>query len=247
MSKSIIEKIKARAAEYKNSGEELPYSWEDLQAIRREAEIKHAKYLDEINRKQRQDLVFGRSGIMPIHQKCSVVNFIADTEDKIIAQNFATNYIANFDNCNGRGFVFSGTTGTGKNHLAAAICNALIAHGRTGMIITVNELMQRLRACYGKDSKTSESAFFDSLINLDILVIDEVGLQRQNDNERLALNHIIDQRVGNLRPTGILTNLDAESDDARDTTMTSVLGVRIMDRLRANNGAWITFNWESYR
>ena len=53
------------------------------------------------------------------------------------------------------------------------------------------------------------------------------------------INQIVDQRVGNLKPIGILTNLEKKQ-------LTDVLGERIIDRLKSN-GRWIEFNWKSFR
>ncbi|AUR84264.1 IstB-like ATP binding protein [Vibrio phage 1.052.A._10N.286.46.C3] len=195
----------------------------------------------EINR------TVGRSGILPLHMNCTVRNFEADTPGKINAKQFTRDYVINFESNNGQGFIFSGNPGTGKNHLAAAMCNELMSRGKSCLIITVNELMQKLRACYQQGTETSEDKFFKTMIDFDLLILDEIGLQRNNDNERLALNQIVDQRVCRMKPTGMLTNLPAGSDDDSEMTMNSLLGVRIMDRMRMNGGKWISFDWESFR
>jgi DNA replication protein DnaC len=100
--------------------------------------------------------------------------------------------------------------------------------------------MIKLRKCYGKDAEISEDEFIKRMLNLDLLVIDEIGLQKNTDSEKLVLNQIIDQRVSRLKSTGILTNLGGED-------LTKFLGVRIISRLKMNNGQWIVFNWEDYR
>nr|WP_250902755.1 ATP-binding protein [Enterobacter mori] len=43
-------------------------------------------------------------------------------------------------------FVFSGSPGTGKNHLAAAIGNALLAQHKSVLIITIADLMTEFKA-----------------------------------------------------------------------------------------------------
>lgn len=240
MSKSIIETIKLRAAQ---GGRK--YTWEDLQEIRRRDEEETDKRLTAENREREIKTAFGRSGIMPIHQSCSVTNFEAVTDEQQAAKRFATNYIASFDNGNGKGFIFTGKTGTGKNHLASAICNVLLSHGRTCLVTTVSEMMQRLRSCYGPEKTMTEEQFFKSMLAVDLLVIDEVGLQKNTENEKLALNQIIDQRVGHLKPVGILTNLKPVSGNG-EQSLETVLGPRILDRLRGSC-RMIPFNWESYR
>lgn len=217
------------------------YTYEELSAIRDQENKEFSADIAEKRRKAILEKTIGRSGIQPLHQSCTVSNFETDSQDKVDAKRFAFDYITNFaENNNGKGFIFSGTPGTGKNHLAAAICNALIKSGKSCMIITVNELMQKLRNTYQKDSQTTEDQFIQSMIKHDLLVLDEIGLQRGTDAERLVINQIVDQRVCQIKPTGMLTNLSAEELEA-------VVGARIMDRMRMNGGKWIPFNWESHR
>lgn len=216
------------------------YTYEELAAIRDQENKEFSADIAEKRRKAILEKTIGRSGIQPLHQSCTVSNFETDSQDKVDAKRFAFDYIKNFAENKGKGFIFSGTPGTGKNHLAAAICNALIKSGKSCMIITVNELMQKLRNTYQKDSQTTEDQFIQSMIKHDLLVLDEIGLQRGTDAERLVINQIVDQRVCQIKPTGMLTNLSAEELEA-------VVGARIMDRMRMNGGKWIPFNWESHR
>ena len=90
----------------------------------------------------------------------------------------------------------------------------------------------------------TEEQFFDGMVKLDLLVIDEIGLGRTStnaaNNEKLAINQIIDKRLCHLKPTGILTNLDEKQINEQ-------LGVRIMDRMHNDGGQWIPFEWASFR
>ncbi|MGB1322473.1 MAG: ATP-binding protein [Vibrio gallaecicus] len=240
---NIMDKIKARANLNQSPDEIIA----EIKARRAEDESKQYEHFDKQFKDASANETLGRSGILPLHMKCTVANFEADTPEKMIAKNFAKNYVINFGNNNGQGFIFSGNSGTGKNHLAAAMCNALMNRGKSCLVITVNELMQKLRNCYQSNSETTEDKFFRTMIDFDLLVLDEIGLQRNNDNERLALNQIVDQRIGRMKPTGMLTNLPAGSKDSLEPNMNDLLGVRIMDRMRMNGGEWISFDWESFR
>lgn len=100
--------------------------------------------------------------------------------------------------------------------------------------------MIKMRKCYGNNPDYGEDEFIQSLVKFDLLVLDEIGLQRGTDNEKLVLNQVIDQRISRFKPTGMITNLNAED-------VNKLLGVRIMDRMRMNGGEWIPFTWGSYR
>lgn len=235
MSNSILNEAKRRAKQGNSE-----YSYEDLMRIRKEGAIKATSEI--ITRREESALksVLGRSGILPLHQGCTIENYVVKDHLQAFARDFAKNYIERFNNNFGTCFIFSGGTGTGKNHLSAAICNSLMSQGKTCLVVTVTELMIKMRKCYGDNAEYSEDEFIKQLINFDLLVLDEIGLQKGSDHEKIILNQVIDQRIGNLKPVGVLTNLDHNSVKA-------VLGERIFDRLKSNNSQWIPFNWGSYR
>lgn len=123
-----------------------------------------------------------------------------------------------------------------KNHLAAAIGNHLLAKNHTVLVVTIPDLMLRVRRCY--DGGESEGALLDDLCKVDLLVLDEVGVQRETRGEWVILNQIIDRRLSSLKPVGILTNLSSRE-------LTDVLGARVMDRLTMDGGIWVEFTWEA--
>lgn len=245
MKESIIDKIKQRALS-------LPakYTFEDLKEINRQGNEDFIKGIEENRKRVMAEETTGRSGILPLHQGCTFDNFdITDPDPQVQARKYAIRewcreYAYTFTEETSSGFIFGGTTGTGKNHMAAAICNDLMPRGFSCLVITVNELMIQLRASY---DTIGEDQFIRNMIDFDLLVLDEIGLQRKNDNEKLTINTIIDQRIGRMKPTGMLTNLRPESDDANEETMATVVGSRIMSRMRMNGGKWKSFVWEDYR
>lgn len=64
-----------------------------------------------------------------------------------MAKSYAQNFGAGFAS-----FVFSGSPGTGKNHLAAAIGNHLLSGGYSVLVVTTPDLMLRVRECYDEDN-----------------------------------------------------------------------------------------------
>lgn len=235
MANSIFKEAKRRARKG-----EAKYSYEDLMRIREAGAIEASDVITKQREEAALKSILGRSGILPLHQNCTIENFEVRDHLQAFARDFAKNYIERFNNNFGTCFVFSGGTGTGKNHLSAAICNSLMTQGKTCLVVTVTELMIRMRKCYGDNAEYSEDEFIKQLINFDLLILDEIGLQKGSDHEKIILNQVIDQRIGNLKPVGVLTNLDQNN-------VKTVLGERIFDRLKSNNSQWIPFNWRSYR
>ena len=191
------------------------------------------------NQSARLQKIIGRSGIHELHMNCSFENYQTTNSGQRDALSKAKGYADNFGGLGG--FIFSGLPGTGKNHLSAAICNQLMRSGRTVLIITVPDLMMKFRSTYNDSASVKEEQLMNELCSVDLLVIDEIGIQRKNsEHESIVLNQLIDRRLGKIKPTGMLTNLDFKG-------MTDFLGDRIMDRMKMGGSMWINFDWESYR
>ena len=76
--------------------------------------------------------------------------------------------------------------------------------------------------------------------SMDLLVIDEIGVQTESRYEKVIINQIVDRRSSSKRPTGMLTNHNIDE-------MTRLLGERVMDRMKLGNSLYVIFDWESYR
>lgn len=212
---------------------------EELMAWQREqGEIDSKRIADE-NRVARLNKIMGRSGISPLHQECTFDNYQVTNAEQQKALHKAKKYAEEFGQSFG-GFIFSGNPGTGKNHLASAIGNYIIQNGKSILIATLPDLMMKVRDTYQKDAKTTESKLIDDLCEVDLLVLDDVGVQRENKNEELIIFQVIDRRLANKKPVGILTNLKFDE-------LGRVLGERVIDRLRMGNPTTINFTWQSHR
>lgn len=216
-----------------------PYTREQMAQINQQAvESKSKEVYQNFQQSKVQDLL-GRSGVGKKHLKCRFENYITENQGQRQAFNVSHRWVSEFLEGNSKNFIFSGSTGTGKNHLACAMANALMKRKKTVVVITVAELMMKIRDKYNKQSEVTEAQFLKYLSQVDLLVIDEVGVQRMNDHETIMINTIIDSRYTNEKATGILTNL--KSDDLNNT-----LGARVMERL-LESCEWVSFAWGSYR
>ncbi|MCF8581977.1 DNA replication protein DnaC [Enterobacter ludwigii] len=211
---------------------------EELLAWQKEQGKIRAAALARENRAMKMQRTFNRSGIRPLHQNCSFDNYIVESDGQLNALNKARQYVDNFEG-NIASFIFTGKPGTGKNHLAAAICNALLIQGKSVLIITVADIMTAMKDTF-TNKETSEEQLLTDLSNVDLLVIDEIGVQTESKYEKVIINQLVDRRSSSKRPTGMLTNYNIED-------MTRLLGERVMDRMRLGASLWVNFNWESYR
>lgn len=214
------------------SGEEL-LAWNQEQGrLRSESIVRE-------NRAMKMQRVMGRSGIRELHMNCSFDNYCVENEGQRRALTMARQYANDFEGSIAS-FVFSGRPGTGKNHLAAAIGNDLILRGKSVLIVTVADLMSSMKGTFSGGSDITEERLLHDLSTVDLLVIDEIGMQSESRYEKVIINQIVDRRSSSKRPTGMLSNLDPAG-------MNTLLGERVMDRMRLGNSMWVRFDWESYR
>jgi len=168
-------------------------------------------------------------------------SYVADTPEKTKVRDAMVRFSATFSDQLARGtsVVLSGSPGTGKSHLAIGVLQEVMARGWIGMYMPVMDMVRMLRDTWRRDSAKSETEVLDTLSGLDLLVLDEVGVQYGTDGEQVILFSVLDRRYRDARPTILLTNLASED-------FAGFVGPRIADRLR-EGGAWLRLDWESHR
>lgn len=167
-------------------------------------------------------------------------NFVAENSGQesafAIAESFAKNFVEH--NKTGSTLIFSGRVGTGKTHLALSIAQHIMPK-HTAMYINALDAVRMVRDTWRKVSEQSETDVLNMLGSIDLLVIDEVGVQNGTENEQVLLFDIINRRYRDMRPTILLTNLGTKG-------FSDFITERSFDRLK-ENGTWVKFDWESYR
>jgi len=136
-----------------------------------------------------------------------------------------------------------GGCGTGKGHLAAAIANEVMEkHLATVLFIKFYELACQIRDSWARGAEEREAEILEKVRKVDLLILDEIGVQFDTDAERRILYSVVDWRYEYKRPTIFTTNLDLEE-------LERLAGERIVDRLydHESGNRVIVFNWDSYR
>lgn len=155
------------------------------------------------------------------------------------AKDTAIDYAENFDAVlqTGRCLIFSGLRGTGKNHLACGIAHKVIESGKVAVVITVNDMLQKVKDTF---SGGSEKEAINLFVEPDLLVLDEFGAAKLSETDGRILFTVINARYERLKPMLVLTNLSPS--DIQEN-----IDGRIRDRLKQDGGKLIPFNWGSYR
>lgn len=186
------------------------------------------------------ELRLNKAGIPKKFRDRNLNNYIADTPEKQRSLSVAKNYSENFKEYRktGKTLIFSGKAGTGKSHLAIAIAQSVMPR-YTSLYINALDAVRMIRDTWRKDSEMSETQVLDMLGSIDLLIIDEVGVQYGTDSEQMLMFDIINRRYRDSMPIILLTNLGKDG-------LSEYLTERSFDRLR-ENGIWVSFDWESYR
>lgn len=166
-------------------------------------------------------------------------SFVADMPGKVHALSAVRDFVESFDQNarRGAGLILAGLPGTGKSHLAGAALQALLP--RQVRYMTCLDLIRSIRDTWRRDSERSETQVLAYLRGLDLLAIDEIGVQYGTDGEQTVLFEVLDQRYREVKPTILLTNQDRAG-------FKGFVGERTYDRL-VETCRWVPFDWPSYR
>jgi DNA replication protein DnaC len=172
----------------------------------------------------------------------TLADYEATTAGERDALSVAKNYGEEFADhlAAARCLVFCGSPGTGKTHLACAIAKSVAQSGRSTRYFTVQELIRSIRATWQPGRLDSEETVLRRLREVDLLVLDEVGVQFGTEAERTQLTEVMDMRYRAMKPTLVVSNCTRSE-------LKKYLGERIADRLRENDGKVVIFDWPSRR
>lgn len=183
--------------------------------------------------------VINRAAIPPAFAQCTFENYMiyAGKAQATVVQNlryFAENFAAAKEkNIHG---ILTGSTGTGKTHLSAAVINELIKKGYTAVFATMSEITNAIKSSFN-DKTQSKQAIIKRFVEIDLLVIDEAAITNK-DFDRDEIFDIINQRYALKHPTLVITNI---IDDLK-----TKLGYRIVSRMQQGKFIQI-FNWDDFR
>lgn len=206
-----------------------------------EAEEKARQHERELGRQRMVEARLNRAGIPLRFRSRSFDSFEAKIHGQVSALAAASEYSDDFPQryAAGATMVFSGMPGTGKSHLAIAVCMSVMERGYTAMYINALDAIRMVRATWGRHAEQSEREVMNQLASIDLLVIDEVGAQYGTEGEQVILFDIINRRYQDQKPMILLTNQGKEG-------FKTYLGDRAFDRLR-EGGKWVPFDWKSHR
>ncbi|MBP7375195.1 MAG: ATP-binding protein [Pyrinomonadaceae bacterium] len=131
-----------------------------------------------------------------------------------------------------QGLLLMGPVGVGKTHLAISILKELIETKNCRCLFyEFNALLKEIQGSYNPATQASEMEILSPIMNVDLLVLDELGASKPTDWVRDTLGHIINSRYNNNKFTIFTTNYLDERPNDRDETLEDRIGIRTRSRL----------------
>jgi DNA replication protein DnaC len=123
----------------------------------------------------------------------------------------------------GKSLYLQGGAGGGKTFLSIALLRDQLARGRAGRFVVVPDLLDRIRQGYGEKAGAAD-AILEAVEAVDLLVLDDLGTERDNDFALEKLYQIVNSRYLHERQTLITTNCTPKELAER-------IGMRILSRI----------------
>jgi DNA replication protein DnaC len=137
----------------------------------------------------------------------------------------ARNYVANWDEMKAKssGLLLWGNVGTGKSFFAGCIANALLEKGVPVLMTNFSRILNTLTGMHFE----GRNQFIDSLNRYSLLIIDDLGIERNSEFALEQVFNVIDSRYRSKKPLIVTTNLTLS--ELNNTT--DIAHRRIYDRI----------------
>jgi DNA replication protein DnaC len=113
----------------------------------------------------------------------------------------------------GRGLWFDGPVGTGKTSLAILVAKAAKDAGRSYAVYPVPRLLAEIKRTFDRDASDTYMGFFRRLCTVDVLVLDDLGAEKQTEWVLEQLYSIVNERWQDRRSIVVTTNIpDADPE-----------------------------------
>lgn len=172
-------------------------------------------------------------------------NYVATSTNMGMAKDACQDYASGVCSGHEGGLIMLGGVGTGKTHLAVAICKTVCDAGKSAHLTSVPKMIREIRATWsGKATDDfgramSEDEVISKLARYALLVIDEIGVQYGTPAEKIPIAEVINERYNRMLPTVIIGNVSMSE-------VVDFLGLRVVDRIK-DNGRIVLFDWQSHR
>ena len=186
---------------------------------RREQERKHREFLDMVAKNRSIGLPD------PGLRKHTFENDLGYNPKQI---RMAKRYVQHWEEMqkNSTGLLLWGDVGTGKSFIAGCIANALLDKGVPVIMTNFARLLNKLTDMYAGD----RNAYIDSFKRYPLMIIDDLGVERNSEFAREQVFSVIDSRYRSELPMIVTTNLTLEELQHPEDLSRSRIYDRVLER-----------------
>lgn len=116
---------------------------------------------------------------------------------------YAHKYVENWEDmkANSSGLLLWGNVGTGKSFFAGCIANSLLEKGVPVLMTNFSRILNTLSGMHFED----RNQFIDSLNRYSLLIIDDLGIERNSEFALEQVFNVIDSRYRSKKPLIVTT------------------------------------------
>jgi DNA replication protein DnaC len=145
-------------------------------------------------------------------------------ERAVMAKKIAVNFVKKFEQLQEQGkglYFYSSVKGSGKTRLAISILNALLKmHDTEEKPLSVfysptADLIGEIKSSFNENAEVSSTEIINAAKSVDVLLLDDIGVEKASDWVEETLTRILDYRLQNKKVTLFTSNFEiSELDNA---------------------------------
>lgn len=170
----------------------------------RQKELAEERRCDEYREKQQRICSLRQSSLIETKFKKARLSSYSVTDDNCKVFDLAKKYVSEFKEMyrKNQGILFWGEVGTGKSYTAACIANELIENMHTVIMTSFVKILQDIQTM-----KVDEGVWIKRLQEAELLIIDDLGTERNTEYALEKVYNVIDSRYCSGKPLILTTNL----------------------------------------